>query len=178
MVFCRAKRDDAIAGAGQLARNAEAEAAAAAGDENGACGFSHSAAPVCRSPRRRAPARIEIAAGTLWRGNAVAAELQYLVLDLQLAARRARRSAFSTTSAITIAPVTGLCFGRTSDMRTCGMPIDDRLDFFGMNLQAADIDDAAAAAGEDIAIAAPLHHVAGIDEAVVIAQAPPAAYRR
>ena len=51
------------------------------------------------------------------------------------------------------------------------MPIDDRLDLLGMNLQPADIDDAAAAAGEDVTIAAPLHHVAGIDEAVAVAQA-------
>ncbi len=46
------------------------------------------------------------------------------------------------------------------------MPVDDRLDLLGMNFLAADIDDAAAPADEDITIATPLHHVAGIDEAV------------
>ena len=89
-----------------------------------------------------------------------------LLISLLAAARA--QSAFSTTSAITIAPVIGLCFGRTSDMRTSRMAVDHRLDLLGMNLQAADIDDAAAAADEEVAIAAPLHHVAGIDEAVAI----------
>src|SRR5579864_4094901 len=51
------------------------------------------------------------------------------------------------------------------------MAVNHRLDLLGMNLQAPDIDDAAAAAGEDVAVAAPLHHVAGIDEAIAIAQA-------
>ena len=50
------------------------------------------------------------------------------------------------------------------------MPVDHRFDFLGMNLQAADIDDAAAAAGKDIAIAVQFHHVAGIDEAVAVGQ--------
>jgi len=48
------------------------------------------------------------------------------------------------------------------------MAVDHCLDFFWVNLQAAYIDDAAVAAGEVIAVAAPLHDVAGIDEAVGI----------
>ena len=46
------------------------------------------------------------------------------------------------------------------------MAIDDRLDLLGMHLQAADIDDAAAPADEDIAVAAQFDHVAGVDEAI------------
>src|ERR1043166_767132 len=50
------------------------------------------------------------------------------------------------------------------------MGVDDGLDLLGMNLEAADIDDAAAPADEMIAIAAQLHHVAGIDKAVGVSQ--------
>ena len=50
------------------------------------------------------------------------------------------------------------------------MPVDHRLDLFGMNLQAADIDDAAAAAGESVTVAAQFHDVAGIDEAVLVGE--------
>jgi len=46
------------------------------------------------------------------------------------------------------------------------MAIDDRLDLLGMNLQAADIDDAAAPADEIAALAAALHEIAGIDKPV------------
>ena len=53
-------------------------------------------------------------------------------------------------------------------MPHAGMAVDHRLDFLGMNLEAADIDDAAAPADEIIAIAAQFDHVAGIDEAVGI----------
>ena len=67
---------------------------------------------------------------------------------------------------MTTAPVIGLRFGATSDMRTCGMAVDHRLDLLGMHLQAADIDDAAAPADEEVAAAAQLDHVAGVDEAL------------
>ena len=56
------------------------------------------------------------------------------------------------------------------------MAVDHRLDLFRMHLQPADIDDAAAAADEIIAVAAQLDHVAGVDEAVGVASA--AACRR
>ncbi len=46
------------------------------------------------------------------------------------------------------------------------MPIDHGLDLFRVNLQAADIDDAALAPDKEITVAAPLHHIAGIDEAL------------
>jgi hypothetical protein len=54
------------------------------------------------------------------------------------------------------------------------LPVDDRFDLLGMNLEAADIDDAAAPPDEMIAIAAQFHHVAGIDEAVASVSAAPA----
>ncbi len=76
----------------------------------------------------------------------------------------------STTSATTMPPVIGLRRDLARDIRTSGMPVDDGLDLLGMNLQAADIDDAAAAADEIIAVATQLDHVAGIDEAVVIGE--------
>src|SRR6266851_3564082 len=50
------------------------------------------------------------------------------------------------------------------------MPIDDRLDLFGMDLQAADIDDAAFSADEMVAIAAQLQHVAGVHESFMVCQ--------
>ena len=50
------------------------------------------------------------------------------------------------------------------------MAVDHGFDLFGMHFQAADIDDAAAAAGEQVTIAAQLHHVAGIDKAVPIGE--------
>ncbi len=91
-----------------------------------------------------------IAAGTLCCGQVVAAELQDLALEAAPArASRRRAASRSTTSATTIAPVIGFLRGRTSDMRTSRMAVDHRLDLLGMNLQAADIDDAAAAADED-----------------------------
>ncbi len=48
------------------------------------------------------------------------------------------------------------------------MPVDHRLDLLGVNFQTADIDDAAAAPGEQISIATQFNHVTGIDEAVSI----------
>ena len=53
------------------------------------------------------------------------------------------------------------------------MPVDDGFDFLGVNLEAADIDDAAAAADEVIAVAAQFHHVAGVDKAFVVSQRQP-----
>ena len=50
------------------------------------------------------------------------------------------------------------------------MPVDRGLDLFGMNFQAADIDDAAAPAGKEVTIAAQFHHVAGIDKAVLVGE--------
>src|SRR5712692_10449360 len=50
------------------------------------------------------------------------------------------------------------------------MPIDDRLDLFGMDLQAADIDDATFSADEMVAIAAQLQHVAGVHESFMVCQ--------
>src|SRR6266853_1026721 len=51
-----------------------------------------------------------------------------------------------------------------------GMAVDHRLDLFGVDLEAADIDDPAAAADEMVAAVAQLDHVAGIDEAVGAAE--------
>ena len=50
------------------------------------------------------------------------------------------------------------------------MPVDHGFDFLGMNLQAADIDDAAAPADEVITVAAQFDHVAGVDESVLVGQ--------
>ncbi len=50
------------------------------------------------------------------------------------------------------------------------MAVDHRFNLFGMNLQPADIDDAAAAAGKDVTVAVQFHDVAGIDKAVLVAQ--------
>src|SRR5580704_6723663 len=109
------------------------------------------------------------------RGNLVArqrraAELQYVVLDLLLAARV---SAFGFKHNVGNHDRAGDGISLRPHQRHSHlwMPVDDRLDLLGMNLQPTDIDDAAAAAGKDVTIAAPLHHVAGIDEAVTIAQA-------
>ena len=74
------------------------------------------------------------------------------------------------TSATTIAPVIGLRRDSRARHPHVGMPVDHRLDLLGMNLQAADIDDAAAPADEVIAVAAQLDHVAGVDEAVGVGQ--------
>ena len=52
------------------------------------------------------------------------------------------------------------------------MPVDHRLDLFRMHLQSADIDDAAPAPDEVVAVTAPLDDIAGIDEAVVVGEAP------
>ena len=48
--------------------------------------------------------------------------------------------------------------------------VERRLDLFGMNLGAADVDDPAAPADEDITIAAALDHVAAVDEALGVVQ--------
>jgi hypothetical protein len=49
-------------------------------------------------------------------------------------------------------------------MRTLGWRLINRLDLFRTHLQAADIDDAAPAAGEREALTRPFDHVAGVDE--------------
>jgi hypothetical protein len=46
------------------------------------------------------------------------------------------------------------------------MLFDDRFDFFRVNLQAPDIDDAVTPTGQVISISAQLDHVAGIDESL------------
>src|SRR6202011_736276 len=51
-----------------------------------------------------------------------------------------------------------------------GVPVDDRFDFLGRNLQAADIDDAAAPADEVVSVPAQFDHVAGVDESVLVGQ--------
>ena len=48
------------------------------------------------------------------------------------------------------------------------MPVDDGLDLFGMHLEAADVDDAAAPPVEIVALAPAFDHVVGVDEAVLI----------
>src|SRR3954469_2717492 len=50
------------------------------------------------------------------------------------------------------------------------MAIDGGFDFLGMHLEAADVDDSAAASEKVVALAATLHHVAGIDESVGVAE--------
>src|SRR5881628_1701483 len=50
------------------------------------------------------------------------------------------------------------------------MPVDRRLDFFRVDLQTADVDEAAAPAEEVVPVTTAFHHVAGVDEAVVIAE--------
>ena len=92
-------------------------------------------------------------------------------LGLDRAPRRSAASA-NTTSATTIAPVIGLRRPLTTRHPHGGVTVDHRLDLLGMNLQAADIDDAAAAADEMVAVASPLDHVAGVDEAVGVDQRP------
>src|SRR6202022_3799933 len=46
------------------------------------------------------------------------------------------------------------------------MPVDESLDFLGVNLEAANIDDAAAPADEVVPVSPQLDHLAGIDEAI------------
>ena len=46
------------------------------------------------------------------------------------------------------------------------MTVDDRFDLFGMHLQAADVDNSAAAAAEVVAPVAQFENIAGVDEAV------------
>src|SRR5580693_1753729 len=101
----------------------------------------------------------------------VAAKLQYVVLDLLLLAARARAIGFQHDVGNHDRAGNRALLRPHQRHSHLWMPVDDRFDLLGVNLQSADIDDAAAAAGEDVAIAAPLHHVAGIDEAVMIAQA-------
>ena len=50
------------------------------------------------------------------------------------------------------------------------MAIDHSFDLLGMNLQAADIDDAVAPADEVVAVAAQFDHVAGVHKPVSICQ--------
>jgi hypothetical protein len=50
------------------------------------------------------------------------------------------------------------------------MAIDHSLDFFGVDLQPTDINDAASASDEVAAAVAPFDHVAGVHEPVLIAQ--------
>ena len=50
------------------------------------------------------------------------------------------------------------------------MLVDDLLDFLGMHLQPADIDDAGAAALEEAAVAFLLHHVVRVDKTLVVEQ--------
>ena len=52
----------------------------------------------------------------------------------------------------------------------CLMGVERRLDLFWVNLGAADIDDAASPADKIEPIAAPLNHVAGVDEAILIGE--------
>ena len=52
-----------------------------------------------------------------------------------------------------------------------GMPVDDRFDFFGMNLQTANVDDTAAPADKVVSVAAQLDHVAGVDESFRVGEA-------
>src|SRR5580704_13355492 len=98
-----------------------------------------------------------------------AAERQYFVLDLLLAAS-ARAIGFQHDVGNHDRAGDRALLRPHQRHSHLWMPVDDRFDLLGMYLQSADIDDAAAAAGENVTIAAPLHHVAGIDETVAIAQ--------
>ena len=64
----------------------------------------------------------------------------------------------------------GLRRALTRDMRTSLMLIDDPLDFLGMHLQPADIDDAGAPALEEAAVALLLDHVVRVDKTFVVEQ--------
>ena len=72
-----------------------------------------------------------------------------------------------------MAPVIGLLRDLRARHPHLGMPVDHGLDLLGMNLQPADIDDAAAPADEVIAVAAQLDHVAGVDEAFGVGERRP-----
>src|SRR5579862_7711593 len=107
--------------------------------------------------------------GNLVKRQSFAAKRQYVVLDLQLAAR-ARAIGFQHDVGNHDRAGDGIFLWPHQRHSYLWVPVDDRLDLLGVNLQASDIDDAAAPAGEDVAIAAPLHHIAGIDETVAVAQ--------
>ena len=136
----------------------------AAGDEN----IMHRIAPAFRPASYPAPRRSgspQAPCATPARpGNRPVSRSR--ISSLRLVSQPSARM----TSATTIEPVIGLRRDRARDIRTSGLPVDDGFDLLGMNLQAADIDDAAAAADEMIAIAAQLHHVAGVDKAVVVGE--------
>ena len=157
-------RDHVVAGGGEPSRDRKADAAAAAGDEN----IMHRVAPAFRPPSHRAPRRSGSppapCATPARPGNrpTISSRMSSLRLLSPPSAR--------TTSATTIAPVIGLRRDRARDIRTSAVPVDDGFDLLGMNLQAADIDDAAAPADEVVAVAAQLDHVAGVDEAIGVGQ--------
>ena len=50
------------------------------------------------------------------------------------------------------------------------MPIDHGLDFLGMDLEAANIDDAVASSDEVVAVAAQLDHIARVNETVRVGE--------
>ena len=66
-----------------------------------------------------------------------------------------------------MAPVMGFLRPETRDSAHAGMAVDHGFHFLGIDLEAADIDDAAAPADEIIAVAAQFHHVAGIHPAIL-----------
>src|SRR5580692_12282772 len=100
----------------------------------------------------------------------VAAKLQYVVLDLLLLAAGTRAIGFQHDVGNHDRAGDRALLWPHQRHSHLWMPVDHRLDLLGMNLQSTDIDDAAAAAGKNVAIAAPLHHVTGIDETVAVAQ--------
>src|SRR5439155_27268046 len=51
-----------------------------------------------------------------------------------------------------------------------GVSIDRRLHFLRIDLQPSDVDDAAPSTEEVIAVAPPFHHIARVDEAVVVGE--------
>ena len=61
---------------------------------------------------------------------------------LQRAVSPAATALFGVTSAMITSPMIGLRRALTRDMRTPLLLVDDLLDFLGMHLQPADIDDA------------------------------------
>ena len=161
-----------IAGGGELARDREAQAAAAAGDDDvthhghfawrTSLPVADTSRPRTRSGSRPAPCRAQDAAGTSPRSRVRVGDA--------VGRRRRRPRPLSTTSATTIAPVIGLRARPHQRDPNVGVTVDRRLDLLGMHLVAADIDDAALAADEVIAPAAQFHDVAGIDETVAVEQ--------
>ena len=161
---CRAIAMTLVAGGHELDRDTETQPATATGNDDGLLHHERANLP---DGATSSDGTKRTMVGTLYGAN-VRRQLSMISLFSRwtAVAALAGESAFTTTSATTIAPMIGFLRATHQRHLHARMPIDDGLDFFGMDLAAAHIDDAVLPSDEVVAVAAQFDQIARVDKAV------------